>query len=101
MAEEEKKHGHLDADKIFDLDVAVDDLLDPTLAGMIAMAKVNTSKSLEFVCRESMQVFGGRGYLKYGRGGRIERAYRDVRVAAIGGGSEEIMIELGAKMARL
>ena len=74
---------------------------DSSLAGMIALAKVQTSKSLETVCREAMQIFGGRGYLKGGRGGIVERAYREVRVSAIGGGSEEIMIELGAKMARL
>ena len=74
---------------------------DPGLAGMIALGKVNTSKSLEFVCREAMQIFGGRAYLRGGRGGLVERSYREVRVAAIGGGSEEVMTELGAKMARL
>jgi len=35
-----------------------------------------------------MQILGGAGFL---RGNRIERIYRDVKVFAIGGGSEEIM----------
>ncbi|CAD7931588.1 unnamed protein product [Amoebophrya sp. A25] len=79
----------------------VSDPEDPALAGLIAMTKVHNSRSLEYVCREAMQIFGGRGYIRGGRGGKIERAYRDVRAAAIGGGSEEVMLELGCKMARL
>jgi len=35
-----------------------------------------------------MQILGGAGYL---RGQAIERIYREVKVMAIGGGSEEIM----------
>ena len=31
------------------------------------------------------------------RGGRVERIYREVRVMAIGGGSEEIMNDLAAR----
>jgi acyl-CoA dehydrogenase len=41
-----------------------------------------------------MQVMGGNGYM---RGGRVERIYREVRVYAIGGGSEEIMRDLAAR----
>lgn len=74
---------------------------DEKIAGMIALAKVQVSKSAEHICREAMQIFGGRAYLRGGRGGKIERAYREVRVSAIGGGSEEIMMDLGVKMARL
>ena len=40
------------------------------------------------------QVMGGAGYM---RGSRIERIYREVRVNAIGGGSEEIMRDLAAR----
>jgi alkylation response protein AidB-like acyl-CoA dehydrogenase len=34
---------------------------DPSLAGIIAMAKVQTTKALEQVAREAMQIFGGKG----------------------------------------
>jgi acyl-CoA dehydrogenase len=38
------------------------------------------------------------GYLRSNSGpGKVERIYREVRVNAIGGGSEEIMLDLAAK----
>ena len=40
---------------------------------------------------ELMQIFGGAGYL---RGNAVERIYREVKVQAIGGGSQEIMRDL-------
>ncbi|GAB2898905.1 acyl-CoA dehydrogenase family protein [Microbulbifer echini] len=60
----------------------------------IALLKVQATETLEFCAREAMQVLGGSGYI---RGGRIERIYREVRVNAIGGGSEEIMRDLASR----
>jgi acyl-CoA dehydrogenase len=60
----------------------------------ICLAKVMASKSLEFCASEAMQIFGGAGYL---RGNRVERIYREVKVMAIGGGSEEIMRDLAVR----
>ncbi len=57
----------------------------------IAKAKFFTTKALEFCVSEAIQVLGGAGYL---RGCRIENIFRDYKVMAIGGGSEEIMREL-------
>jgi acyl-CoA dehydrogenase len=62
--------------------------------GDIALLKVQASETLEFCAREAMQILGGIGYL---RGNRVERIYREVRVNAIGGGSEEIMRDLAAR----
>jgi len=62
--------------------------------GDIAMLKVQASETLEFCAREAMQILGGIGYM---RGGRVERIYREVRVNAIGGGSEEIMRDLASR----
>lgn len=59
----------------------------------LAKAKFFTTKSLEFVASEAMQIFGGAAYL---RGNLVERVYREVKVLAIGGGSEEIMHDLAA-----
>lgn len=64
------------------------------LGGKIAMLKVQSSKSLEFCAREALQVFGGSGYTRTGKGAKVERIYRDVRAYAIPGGSEEIMLKL-------
>jgi acyl-CoA dehydrogenase len=62
--------------------------------GDIALLKVQASETMEFCAREAMQILGGIGYM---RGSRVERIYREVRVNAIGGGSEEIMRDLAAR----
>lgn len=63
-------------------------------AGDIAMLKVQGSETMEYCAREAMQILGGAAYM---RGNRVERIYREVRVNAIGGGSEEILHDLAAK----
>lgn len=59
----------------------------------ITKAKFAASKALEYCCSEGMQILGGAGYI---RGNPIESYYREVKVNAIGGGSEEIMRDLAA-----
>jgi acyl-CoA dehydrogenase len=59
-----------------------------------AMLKVQATRMLEAVAREAAQVLGGASYI---RGSKIERIYREVRVNAIGGGSEEIMLDLAGR----
>jgi acyl-CoA dehydrogenase len=63
-------------------------------AGDIALLKVQASEVMEYCAREAMQILGGAGYM---RGHRVERIYREVRVNAIGGGSEEIMRDLASR----
>lgn len=60
----------------------------------IAEAKVSATMLFEFCAREAAQVLGGASYL---RGDTVERLYREVRVQAIGGGSEEIMRDLASR----
>ncbi|MCF8466298.1 MAG: acyl-CoA dehydrogenase family protein [Sneathiella sp.] len=60
----------------------------------LSLLKVQATQTLEFCAREAMQILGGAGYM---RGCRVERIYREVRVMAIGGGSEEIMRDLVAR----
>jgi acyl-CoA dehydrogenase len=60
----------------------------------LTKVKFLATKSLEFVASEAMQILGGAGYL---RGNRVESIYRDVKVIAIGGGSEEIMRDLAVR----
>merc|ERR1712048_1387611 len=71
------------------------------LAAAIALCKVQCTKGFEFVARECSQIFGGKSYLRSGPGVAVERAYREVRVLAIGGGSEEIMLDLASRQAKL
>ena len=67
-------------------------------AAEIAKSKVQASKALEFVASEALQVFGGAGYMS---GNPVERVWREVKVMAIGGGSEEIMRDLAVRQMRL
>ena len=67
------------------------------VGGMTALLKVMSTRCLERVCREAQQIMGGAGYAKTGRGARIEQISRDVRVHVVGGGSEEIMLDLAVR----
>lgn len=60
----------------------------------VCMLKVQATTMLEFCAREAAQILGG---ASYALGTKIERIYREVRVLAIGGGSEEIMRDLAAR----
>ena len=67
---------------------------DGGLPADFAMLKVQATRMLEHVAREAAQVLGGASYLT---GSKVERIYREVRVNAIGGGSEEIMLDLAGR----
>jgi len=60
----------------------------------ICKSKFFATKALEFCASEAMQILGGAGYM---RGNRVENIYREVKVIAIGGGSEEIMRDLAVR----
>ena len=60
----------------------------------LSLLKVQATLTMEYCAREAMQIMGGAGYM---RGCRVERIYREVRVNAISGGSEEIMRDLAAR----
>uniref|UniRef100_A0A7S4M790 Cytochrome b5 heme-binding domain-containing protein n=1 Tax=Vannella robusta TaxID=1487602 RepID=A0A7S4M790_9EUKA len=74
---------------------------DRKLAGIIALCKVQATKTMEFCAREASQIFGGNSYIRGGQGEKVERLYREVRVNAIGGGSEEVLMDLAMRQARL
>jgi acyl-CoA dehydrogenase len=60
----------------------------------ICMLKNQATQTMAFCASEAVQIFGGAGYM---RGIKVERIYRDVKVNAIGGGSEEIMKDLASR----
>ncbi|MDA0338328.1 MAG: acyl-CoA dehydrogenase family protein [Proteobacteria bacterium] len=64
------------------------------VAADLALLKVQATRTMEFCAREAAQILGGASFI---RGNRVERIYREVRVNAIGGGSEEIMLDLAAR----
>jgi acyl-CoA dehydrogenase len=72
-------------------------LNDCAFPGDFALLKVQATQTMEFCAREACQILGGASFV---RGSRIERIYREVRVMAIGGGSEEIMFDLASRQYR-
>merc|ERR1712232_964702 len=66
------------------------------LGGHIALMKVHATKVCAFCASEATQVFGGAAYTRTGQGEKVERVYRELRNISIGGGSEEIMLNLAA-----
>lgn len=72
---------------------------DPSLPQALSLAKVQGGRLLEYCSREAQQIFGGAGYQRgSGKGSRVEQISRDVRVNVVGGGSEEILIDLAVRM---
>jgi len=69
------------------------------IGGSIALLKPQATSVFEYCAREASQIFGGLAYTRGGQADKVERLYREVRAYAIFGGSEEIMLDLGAKLA--
>lgn len=74
---------------------------DDVIGGTVALTKVEATQCYEYCAREASQILGGNSFLRSGIGERVERLYREVRVNAIGGGSEEIMKELSMNFSKL
>jgi len=68
---------------------------------LTALLKVQMSRTYKFCATEASQIFGGSSYVRGGQGARVERAMREVVSAAVPGGSEEIMLDLAMKLAKL
>ena len=60
----------------------------------ICMLKNQATTTLAFCASEGVQIFGGAGFM---RGVKVERIYREVKVNAIGAGTEEIMKDLASR----
>jgi acyl-CoA dehydrogenase len=67
----------------------------------MALAKVECSQAYEYCAREASQVLGGASFLRQGKGQKVERMAREVRVNVVGGGSEEIMLDLAMRMSKI
>ncbi|MBV9445184.1 MAG: acyl-CoA dehydrogenase family protein, partial [Streptosporangiaceae bacterium] len=63
----------------------------PQAARSVAMAKYHTALAAGRIVDAAVQIFGGSGYLEESA---VARHYRDVRVLRIGGGADEIQLEI-------
>lgn len=69
------------------------------LAGTTAHFKAHACIVLEHVVREAVQIMGGLGLTRGGKGARIEQIWRDCKALTIPGGSEEILLDFAVKRA--
>jgi citronellyl-CoA dehydrogenase len=65
---------------------------------LASMAKYKMGRLAEWIPGECLRFWGGQGFMHENR---ISRTYRDMKVAAIGGGSNEIMLQIIAKRMKL
>ena len=72
---------------------------DSEMGPQCALLKVQMSTCFEYCAREASQIFGGSSIVREGRGKIVERLYREVRAAAIPGGSEEILLDFAIRSA--
>lgn len=66
----------------------------PEAAASVAKAKYHAALAANHIADECVQVFGGSGFLDETP---VSRHYRDARVLRIGGGTDEIQLEILAK----
>ena len=60
----------------------------------VSMSKLDSQRALVDIADEAIQIHGGYGYM---REYEVERALRDARLGPIGGGTDEIMMEIIGK----
>jgi acyl-CoA dehydrogenase len=59
------------------------------------LAKQTAVDCAAYVCDRAVQLFGGTGYM---HGTEVERHFRDARILPIGGGADEVLRDLTAKL---
>jgi len=84
-----------DVARVYTRDLARRYLAGENVLTQVAFAKNTAVEAGEWVANEAVQLYGGLGYMAESE---VERQYRDMRILGIGGGTNEIMTGLAAKL---
>ncbi|KAL6232495.1 hypothetical protein BDW75DRAFT_247127 [Aspergillus navahoensis] len=84
---------------VYQLDHMSEEASTALLAGQTAQLKAHSGIVLERVASQAIQLMGGLGLTRGGRGERVERIWRDVKAITIPGGSEDILLDLSIRRA--
>jgi acyl-CoA dehydrogenase len=84
----------IDVARVYARDVAVRHAAGQDVVAQVCHAKNTATRVGDFVVDRAVQLHGGFGYM---REAEVERQYRDMKVLAIGGGTEEILAGLAAR----
>ncbi|MQA60050.1 MAG: acyl-CoA dehydrogenase [Actinophytocola sp.] len=84
-----------DVARVYTRDLAARYVAGENVLVEVTFAKNTAVEAGEWVANEAVQLHGGIGYM---RESEVERQYRDMRILGIGGGTNEIMTGLAAKL---
>lgn len=84
-----------DVARVYTRDLARRYVAGENVLTQVAFAKNTAVEAGEWVANEAVQLHGGLGYMTESE---VERQYRDMRILGIGGGTNEIMTGLAAKL---
>ncbi|MPY77110.1 MAG: acyl-CoA dehydrogenase [Actinophytocola sp.] len=84
-----------DVARVYTRDLARRYIAGENVLTQVAFAKNTAVEAGEWVANEAVQLHGGLGYMTESE---VERQYRDMRILGIGGGTNEIMTGLAAKL---
>ena len=88
-------HRRIDAARVYTRSVAVRyDAGEQPLVEALHAKKLGVDAA-SYAVEEAVQLHGGTGYM---RGTEVERHYRDARILGIGGGANEVLDDLAAKL---
>ncbi len=75
--------------------VAAQHVAGENVVAEACLAKQTAVDCASYVCDQAVQLHGGTGYL---HGTEVERHYRDARILPIGGGANEVLADLAARL---
>jgi acyl-CoA dehydrogenase len=86
---------HVEVARTYTRDVAARHAAGEFVVAEACLAKQTAVDCAAYVCDRAVQLFGGAGYM---HGTEVERHYRDARILPIGGGADEVLRDLTAKL---